>query len=324
MRGLLCVGVLLGAALISAQAPDPRSAGATIQGQVRPVAQEQLLLSPAHDARRAAVTKNMHTLLDIVTRNPAFAPPVGLDIVPGMLARTPLIGVNRDVVQYEVAAGFRWYTILSRGTIIPEYVSSVGFYLHANHISYVFEQLETWVEDPTKQTFWEPRQLREESGYPYFHTHTLVMKKSGRPLWIPLTKEQVLAQTLAQMKKAQAELPPEAETRVREMVKRDVACLGAALASLPPAQRSEPAYLSIQPPRPPACSPLTEPTTPQARRVVRENPAFYNKTLPPSDIQLIVLSFQAIQYPPRMWQHAVVEKLRTGLDYGALAALISR
>jgi hypothetical protein len=80
----------------------------------------------------------------------------------------------------------------------------------------------------------------------------------------------------------------------------------------------------MQPPRPPACSPLTEPTTPEARRVVRENPAFYDKTLPPSDIQLIVLSFQAIQYPPRMWQHAVVEKLRTGLDYGALAALISR
>jgi hypothetical protein len=100
MRGLPCVGVLLCTALISAQAPDPRTAGATIQGKVRPIAQELLLLRPPHEATRAAVTKNLHALHDIVVRNPAFSPPIGLGIVPGLLARTSNVGVNRDVVQY--------------------------------------------------------------------------------------------------------------------------------------------------------------------------------------------------------------------------------
>jgi hypothetical protein len=62
--------------------------------------------------------------------------------------------------------------------------------------------------------------------------------------------------------------------------------------------------------------------TPQARRLVKENPAFYDQTLTPSDVQVIVLSFR-VQFPPRLWQHAVIEKLRKEMDYTALAATIA-
>jgi len=37
---------------------------------------------------------------------------------------------------------------------------------------------------------------------------------------------------------------------------------------------------------------------------------------------MIVRSFRSIQYPPRIWQYAVVEKRRNGMDYAALAGMI--
>jgi hypothetical protein len=194
--------LLAGAALIvlttavKAQSPDPRSAGATIQGKFRGIQQELLLLQPVHAAHRQTVTQKMRGLLDIVLRNPALSPPIGLDFTAGLLARTPLVGVNRSVVQYEMSLGLLWYTILSGGKIIPEYVSARGFHLHANNISLVWDTNESWVEDRTKQTFWEPRQVSQEAGHPYYHTHAMVMKKSERPIWIPLTQAQVLAQRM--------------------------------------------------------------------------------------------------------------------------------
>lgn len=321
-RWLSCGALFVCAAVAAAQVPDPKT-GATIQGKVRPVAQDLLLLQPGHASQRTAVTQKIRALLDIVQRTPAFSPPIGLDISPGLLARTPLIGVNRDIVQYEVSAGFLWYTIVSGNTIIPQFVSMVGFHVHANHISLVFEANEAWVEDGTKQTYWEPRQVAQEAGHPYYHTHTIVMKKTDRPIWIPLTKEQVLTRMLANARKAQAELPAEAEARVRNMATHDVSCLDAALSGLSAADRAATAYLTLMPPRPPECSPLVDPKTPQARRLVTENPAFYDTTLSPSEIQMIVLSFRSIQYPPRAWQRAVVETLRKGMDYTALANMIA-
>lgn len=37
---------------------------------------------------------------------------------------------------------------------------------------------------------------------------------------------------------------------------------------------------------------------------------------------MIVMSFRSIQYPPRIWQYAVVDKLLNGMDYSALAGMI--
>src|SRR5688572_3121635 len=101
-RWPVCAVMLACACVAQAQAPNPRTAGATIQGKVRPIVQELLLLGSTHASSRQAVTRTMHALLEIVHRNPAFSPPVGLDIAPTLLARTPVVGSNRHVVQYEV------------------------------------------------------------------------------------------------------------------------------------------------------------------------------------------------------------------------------
>jgi hypothetical protein len=62
----------------------------------------------AHATDRQTVTQKMRGLLDILLRNPALSPPIGLEVAAGLVARTPLIGVNRSVVQYEVFTGFLW------------------------------------------------------------------------------------------------------------------------------------------------------------------------------------------------------------------------
>jgi hypothetical protein len=67
-----------------------------------------LLLQAAHATDRQTVTQKMRGLLDILLRNPALSPPIGLEVAAGLVARTPLIGVNRSVVQYEVFTGFLW------------------------------------------------------------------------------------------------------------------------------------------------------------------------------------------------------------------------
>lgn len=66
--------------------------------------------APARGARDRSPDSDSEDarLLDILLRNPALSPPIGYDVAAGLVARTPLIGVNRSVVQYEVFTGFLW------------------------------------------------------------------------------------------------------------------------------------------------------------------------------------------------------------------------
>jgi hypothetical protein len=66
-------------------------------------------------------------------------------------------------------------------------------------------------------------------------------------------------------------------------------------------------------PPPAGCSPLVEATAPNARRLVTENPAFYDPKLPPSALQVIVVDFSMILHPGAPWQRAVVE--RCGMEW---------
>jgi len=62
---------------------------------------------------------------------------------------------------------------------------------------------------------------------------------------------------------------------------------------------------------------------PDARRLVTENPDYYDKNLPPSAIQLILVDFRLFEGPGKIsWHHAAYERVRNGLDYSALAAML--
>lgn len=95
------LSVTAGAA--AAQTADRTGAGATMQGKVRPIAAEQYLLLGAHTASQKQVSETAHNLNAIVLRNPAYSPPMGMDIAPVVKARSPHIGVNRSAIKYELA-----------------------------------------------------------------------------------------------------------------------------------------------------------------------------------------------------------------------------
>ena len=172
MRCVLFVALLVPfyVTAVEAQKPDPRTAGATIQGKIRPIGQDLLLLQPAHEAQRAVVIEKRRRIFDIVLRNPAFSPPMGLDIVLGLLARTPSAGVSRNMVQYEVTAGFLWYNVLRGNEIHPQPVGMVGLKVNANHIALAWNESERWVENPNRQMFFEPKQAGVVGGYPQYHS----------------------------------------------------------------------------------------------------------------------------------------------------------
>ena len=322
MRRALFVAALLPCFTngVDAQKLDARTAGANIQGKIRPIAQDLMLLQPEHESQRAQVLEKRRKIHDIVMRNPAFSPPVGLDLTQGLLARTPLVGVSRNMVQYEVTVGFLWYNVLRGNEIVPQPVSMVGLKVNANHIALSWDESERWVEDPNRQMFFEPKQVGVMGGYPQYHTGAIVLKKTDRPIWVAVTREKVLNTLIANMKKSLSELRSDEPARARQMIEQELSCLQSALAALTPEQRTSDAYISFPPPA--GCSPLVEPTARTARRLVTENPAFYDPKLPPSAIQVIVVDFSMILHPGAPWQRAVVERLRNGMDYQALAALI--
>jgi hypothetical protein len=103
------------------------------------------------------------------------------------------------------------------------------------------------------------------------------------------------------------------------------------LARLSPAERAAPAYISLnvsnrkQSSLDSGCSCIVDADFPDARRLVTENPDYYDQALPPSAIQLILVDFSNFEgsvrvYPP--WRHAAYERIRDGLDYSALAAML--
>lgn len=325
IRSFFCalLPLLLLAGTAVAQRPDA-AAGAAMTGTIRPLRQLGLVLEPRHAAEREVVTTNLRKLLDIVQRNPALAPPKGLDVAPSLVARTPLFGMNRGVIQYELTELIYWYTFVDAGRLKPQPASMVAFYLRGNQIRAALNGGEPWPYDTAKQTYLEPRQIGEAGGYPYYDSGGLVVKKTDRPIWVPLTREQALGMLLGPAKTALAQTPQARPDLVR-MAQQDVSCLEAALAALSPAERASAAYVSRQlPPRRGQCSPLVPESAPGAQRLVRENPEFYDRKLPPSALQVIILDFEMLRdgggaYP---WQKAVVERLRQQMDYPALAALL--
>jgi hypothetical protein len=103
------------------------------------------------------------------------------------------------------------------------------------------------------------------------------------------------------------------------------------LARLSPAERNADAYISTrildskQPSPEPDCSCIVDADFPDARRLVTENPDYYDKNFPPTAIQLILVDFRLFEgLSEHSWCYAAYERVRDGLDYSALAAMLQK
>jgi hypothetical protein len=72
-----------------------------------------------------------------------------------------------------------------------------------------------------------------------------------------------------------------------------------------------------------ACDPFASASDPNARQIISENPDFYDRTLPPSAIQVIFVNVNMLnrKAPDQLGQH---DRFIGGLDMAALAELTMR
>jgi len=142
--------------------------------------------------------------------------------------------------------------------------------------------------------------------------------------------EEALRDTAERQKTA----PPRYNAHLAAEQSREEKCiryLEGELASLSPAERAAPAYISLKIPNMKQSSPeldcsyIVDADFPGATRLVTENPDYYDQSLPPSAIQLILVDFSNFERSVRVfhsWRQVAYERIRDGLDYSALAAML--
>ena len=100
------------------------------------------------------------------------------------------------------------------------------------------------------------------------------------------------------------------------------------MARLSPAERAAPAFFEMdirRDDRVAQCAWVVDSARyPRARRIVVANPDFFDPALPPTALQLIVVDFEMFLSGWLPWQRQVGERLRSEMDYAALAALLEK
>ena len=185
--------------------------------------------------------------------------------------------------------------------------------------------LEKWLKERPE------RQREMEKGYAEMKPISPEVAEKIRANYFDMEKsvERTFRDAAERQKAAPPYKDPSGEA-LRRGVEKCIGYLEGELARLSPADRAAPAYVSLKTldlkgPSPPGCSHVVDADFPDATRIVKENPDYYDLALPSSAIQLILVDFSNFEGRVRVappWRHAAYERLRDGLDYSALAAML--
>jgi len=186
--------------------------------------------------------------------------------------------------------------------------------------------LETWLRERPE------RQREMEKSYAEMKQSNPEYAEKIRANFFDLEKR--VERTMRDVAERQKAAPPYNNARIeaqRRGVEKCIGYLEGELARLSPVDRAAPAFVSLKtielkrPSPEPGCSQVVDADFPGATRIVTENPDYYNPALPPSAIQLILVDFSNFEGAVRVsppWRHAAYERIRDGLDYSALAAML--
>jgi hypothetical protein len=282
-------------------------------------------------ALRPTVSAKLQSLYDIVLRDPGVREPIGYDSGPYAIADMPARDGYRPI-EYDVTNLMYWYRDdPPRGVrVLP--VSMVATYVFGNGIDHFWRLTQKWQEDDQGAMYWDVPKTEEMQGFPYYEPGVVVITKNPRPIFLPVARERALRflvaknrADMAPMEEQVKALPGRAAENQAKIVARYRACIQKMedeLAALSPADRAAPAYLARTrlPGRDQLCDPLASATDPDASQIIRENPEFYDRTLPPSAIQVIFVNVNMLnrKAPDQRGQH---DRFTSGLDMAALAGL---
>jgi hypothetical protein len=321
----LALAALALAAPAGAQQDTGPNAGANVRGVVRPAPAPSLAGVPA--AHRPAVERTLRRLLDATMRSPVLASPVGFDLGPTLHGYTPRNASANPPLAAYVTGHIFWQAYQPGiGRVAPTPVSMAAFYVVVNDITRIWSGLERWARDEQGQMYWEPARDGERGGFPYYSTDVVVLTNIARPIIVPVSRERVLRHELATHRKTLAALHA-SQSELRATSAACVAAVEGRLAALSATERAAPAHLSlVAPPGTPRgarCTYLVDADAPHARRIAVENPDFFDPSLPRTAVQLIMVDHSALgKRTGRGWRLEATERIRHGIDYAALAALL--
>jgi hypothetical protein len=310
--------------LATQAAPAQRSkAGQIIGSRLRTPEPFNLVLIPAE--LKPAVTANMQSLYDIVRRDTMFYEPVAFEAQPtAHMYRTPRPGFAYLPVDYHTPRFMIAYGPDTPATAPGWRTITRTFYVQGNGLASIFTQGAKWQDDDKGTMYWEPPRLPDVAGFPAYGKGLVVVTRNERPLYVPAPLERTMKLVIANLKKGIDGMNSPFQQKMVDRTKACITKLEAALAALSPADRAGPTYMTVVPlpGRDPVCDSFASASDRGARRIVVENPDFYDTKKPPSAIQVVFVIFDYDATVPAV--RPQVDRIAKQLDWAALAALTTK
>jgi hypothetical protein len=295
---------------------------ATTQGKMRTPQPPTFVRIPS--AHKAAAAATMQKLYDIVLRDPGFREPIGYDMQPAArIDMPPKHGYTP--IEYDVTGLMYWYRDEPGGGVRVLPVSMVAVYVFANNLDYFFHQTNKWQEDEEGPMYFEPPRQPDVRGFPSWGKGLAVVTRNERPIFVPVSRERAMRVVLSTSKKGLADTRAANQDPGLARMRTCLDKMEQELSALSPVERSSPAYLATTrvPGHDLLCDPFSSANDPNAQRIIAENPEFYDRSLPPTAIQVVLVNLSMLN-TNLADQRGQMERIRDGLDVGALAALTGR
>jgi hypothetical protein len=280
-----------------------------------------------------AFTGNLAALRDSMLAQPVFNPPKGFLVSgdfrvsgDGARAGIPVRGWGRLFYHpYVIMAGAE-----KKGPFAHEF-NAPELYLYVNDPAAPLAGFNGGPYFPSEQTpvLFEPHKVGEQNGLESYTRAPgdqvapfLIITRTGKPVWVPLTKEAFL-QILIKHRTARR-AAGDNDYRAIEPIDN----MRAALAKMTPAERREQAIYMEHYDYSPPLAPLG---TRGAVPLVTPNPELFAPALPRTSVQLIIADFHAawnLKHPgPDQWGNHIplrhAETLATS-DWKAIGAIMNR
>lgn len=317
----LCWVTLLGMGALVHAVPAQQQRSGKIVGS-RLVTPQQFNYVRIPPAQKQAVTSRMQALYDIVRRDTMFYEPVTFDVQPSpridMPPRRGYTPAEYDLPEFMYAYGSD-VPVTAQG---KRTTSTHAFWVYGNGLDHFFRVADKWQQDEQGEMYFEPLRLADVKGFPTYGNGLVVITRSARPIYLPVPVERAMRFVIAQttqgleLMKAPQQQPLVARTRAC------LATLEKQLAAMSPTERAAPAYIAMgrAPGHDPVCDPFASANDRNARRLIMENPDFYDVKRPPSDIQVVFVNLGSFS-PRDPAQQAQVDRITDRLDWPALAAI---
>ena len=201
----------------------------------------------------------------------------------------------------------------------------IAAYVFGNGLEHVWRVGEKWQEDDKGAMYWEPSRTGEIQGYPLYAPGIAVITRNERPIFRPVSRERAMRFMVSKNTKDVAELTQPAQANQVKRLRACIARMEQELSALSPEERALPAYLATTRVvgHDAACDPFSTAADPKARRIVAENPDFYDRTLPRSAIQVVLMNLSMFNRNAPD-QRAQYNRVAEGMDVPALAELTTR